>query len=258
VRNKKIQHHNLFPQPLPLSFESLVKDNRLVTGNSINSEDRAYVVASRSYDDGKYYAFIVKIDDKTDSNFFTIYRGRIANINENKDFTLESYSELKGVEWNYYNTPRTFRITYDTQILGDDGVVGQRDFTDYGDSSYKSRTVYVLSHGADAVLISTAPYGNINVKGKIYELISENADGSEAQEGQQEPVGFKLQNSKVYDLQSHMWVDGKDMDINLLKNSIILKDNKIIKPSELKKGDSVRLIKKDDEQAGDAYIIFVE
>jgi len=44
--------------------------------------------------------------------------------------------------------PRTFRITYDTQILGDDGVVGQRDFTDYGDSSYKSRTVYVLSHGA--------------------------------------------------------------------------------------------------------------
>jgi len=55
-----------------------------------------------------------------------------------------------------------------------------------------------------------------------------------------------------------MWVDGKDMDINLLKNSIILKDNKIIKPSELKKGDSVRLIKKDDEQAGDAYIIFVE
>jgi len=148
----------------------IVKDNRLVTGNSINSEDRAYVVASRSYDDGKYYAFIVKIDDKTDSNFFTIYRGRIANINENKDFTLESYSELKGVEWNYYNTPRTFRITYDTQILGDDGVVGQRDFTDYGDSSYKSRTVYVLSHGADAVLISTAPYGNINVKGKILNL----------------------------------------------------------------------------------------
>jgi len=45
----------------------IVKDNRLVTGNSINSED-------------------VKIDDKTDSNFFTIYRGRIA-------------------KWNYYNTP---------------------------------------------------------------------------------------------------------------------------------------------------------
>jgi len=92
--------------------------------------------------------------------------------------------------------PRTFRITYDTQILGDDGVVGQRDFTDYGDSSYKSRTVYVLSHGADAVLISTAPYGNINVKGKIYELISENADGSEAQEGQQEPVDLNSRTQK--------------------------------------------------------------
>jgi len=36
------------------------------------------LLQAESYDDGKYYAFIVKIDDKTDSNFFTIYRGRIA------------------------------------------------------------------------------------------------------------------------------------------------------------------------------------
>ncbi|HOM02228.1 MAG TPA: S-layer homology domain-containing protein [Acetivibrio sp.] len=236
----------------------IIKDNRLVTGSSINSEDRAYVVANRSYDDGKYYASVVKINEKVNSNFFTIYRGRISNINENKDFTLESYSELDGVNWKYYNTPRTFRITYDTQILDDEGVVGQRNFTDYGDSSYKNRTVYVLTNGADAVLISTAPYGNINVKGVIYEIASENSENSETAQGQQEPEGFILHNSKVYDSQSHMWKDSKDLEINLLKNSIIVKNNKILKPSELKKGDSIRLIKKDGDQTGDAYIIFVE
>ncbi|WP_265446522.1 S-layer homology domain-containing protein [Acetivibrio straminisolvens] len=236
----------------------IIKDNRLVTASSINSEDRAYVVANRSYDDGKYYASVVKINEKTDSNFFTIYRGRIANINENSDFTLESYSELDGVNWKYYNTPRTFRITYDTRILDDEGVVGQRNFTDFGDSSYKNRTVYVLSNGADAVLISTAPYGDINAKGKIYEIVSENEGDSEAVEGQQEPQGFKLQNAKVYDSQLHMWIDSKELEITLLKNSIILKNNSIVKPSELKKGDSIRLIKKDGNRTGDAYIIFVD
>jgi len=43
---KRISEHFLRKRTI------IVKDNRLVTGNSINSEDRAYVVASRSYDDG--------------------------------------------------------------------------------------------------------------------------------------------------------------------------------------------------------------
>ncbi|RXE58910.1 S-layer homology domain-containing protein [Acetivibrio mesophilus] len=236
----------------------IIKDNRLVTGSSINLEDKAYIVANRSYDDGKYYASVVQINERVDSNFFTIYRGRISNINENKDFTVESYSELEGVNWKYYNTPRTFRITYDTQIIDDEGVVGQRNFTGYGDSSYKNRTVYILSNGADAVLISTAPYGNINAKGEIYEIMGENADDSTAEEGQKEPDGFILRKAKVYDVQSHTWKDIKDLEITLLKNSIILKNNSILKPSELRKGDNIRIIKKDSNETADAYIIFVE
>lgn len=238
----------------------IIKDNRLVTGSSINSEDRAYIVANRSYDDGKYYASIVQISEKTNPDFFTIYRGRIANIDENKEFTIESYSELDGVNWEYYNTPKTFQITYNTRILDDEGVVGQRNFADYGDSNYKNRTVYILSNGAGAVLISTAPYGNINAKGQIYEIMAGNADDAEGEieEEQEEIYGFKLQKGKVYDARLHMWVDSKDMELTLLKNSIILKNNSIVKPSELRKGDSIRLIKKDSNETGDAYIIFVE
>lgn len=235
----------------------IVKDNRLVTGNSINAEDTAYVVANRSYDDGNYYASVVQINERSYPDFYKIYRARIASINKNRDFTVESFSELSGLSWEYFNTSKTFKLTYDTRIVDDRGVVGQRDFVDYGDSSFKDRPVYILANGSDAVLINTAPYGNINAKGEIYEISGGNTQDTEAT-GKEEPTGFKLLNAKIYDPAVHMWVDSEEMSLNILENSIILKNNSIVKPSGLKKGDRVRVVKKESNETGDAYIIFVE
>ncbi|MFZ5989958.1 MAG: S-layer homology domain-containing protein [Bacillota bacterium] len=235
----------------------VVKDNRLVTGYSIAPEDTAYIVANRSYDDGSFYASVVSINDRAYPDFIKIYRARIASIDENKDFKVESFSELKGLTWEYYNTPKTFRLTYDSRIIDDNGVVGQRNFTDYGDSNFKDRTAYVLSNGSDAVLINTVPYGNVNAKGEIYDISGGNPTEGEGAQNK-EPTGFKLLNAKIYDAAAHIWVDSKDMTLNILKNSIILKNNSIAKPSDLKKGDKVRVIKKESNETGDAYIIFVE
>jgi len=88
--------------------------------------------------------------------------------------------------------------------------------------------------------------------------ISENADGSEAQEGQQEPVDLNSRTQKFTICNRICGWTVKTWILTFLKTALYLRTTKIIKPSELKKGDSVRLIKKDDEQAGDAYIIFVE
>jgi len=225
----------------------IVKDKRLVTGSSISPEDRAYIVANRSFENGEYYANVVEIGPRSDPNFISIYRGRIASVNENKDFTVSSFSELNGVNWDFYNTPKTFRITYDTGIVDDAGVVGQRDFTDYGDESFKDRTVYVLANGTDAVLVNTAPYGNVSAKGKIYEI-----------NGEGENIEFTMQNSKIYDSATHMWENSDDLILNVLNNSIILKDNSIAQAKDLEKGDKVRVIKKDDSDISDVYIIFVE
>jgi len=240
----------------------IVKDNRLVTGNSISQEDQAYVVANRSYDDSAYYASVVQITERTYSDFFKIYRGRIASIDENSDFTVESFSELNGLKWNYYNTPKTFKLTYDTRILDDEGVVGQRDFTDYGDKSYKGRTVYIVSNGSDAVLINTAPYGNINVKGEIYEIVVEDTSDTAQQNseglGNERILTVKLLEAKEYDSSANMWVNRKETELGILGNSIVIKGNSIIRPADLKKGDRIRAIKNDSNEAGDAYIIFVE
>lgn len=225
----------------------IVKDKRLVTGSSISSEDTAYIIANRAFTDGLYYANIVEIAPRNDPNFIDIYRGRIASINENKDFTVNSFSQLNGVNWDFYNTPKTFRITYDTGIVDDSGIVGQRNFVDYGNSSYKERTVYILANGTDAVLVNTAPYGNVSAKGEIYEINGE--DGS---------TEFVMYNAKVYNPSTHMWEKSKDMRLNILQNSIILKDNRIAQAKDIAKGDKVRVIKRDESETGDAYIIFVE
>lgn len=227
----------------------IVKNSRLVSGNSIGAGEQAYVVANRDYN-GDYYASVVEINERSDPDFFKIYRARISAVNEYKDFTVYSFSELSGQKWEFYNTPKTFRLTGNTQILDENGVVGQRNFTDMGDAGYKERTVYVVAKGPDAELISTVPYGNIKVKGEVYEIIGGN--------GEQGPAGIKLVNTKTYNNSDYIWEDSKDMSLNILANSIILKSNRIVKPSELEKGDNVRIIKKDTGITGDAYIIFAE
>lgn len=234
----------------------VIKDNRLVTGNSIAEGNTAYIVANRSSNDGETYAGIVQIGDRPTSSSIQIYRGRIQLINDSKDFTVESFSQLNDLKWDYANTPKTFKLVSGTRILDDSGVVGQRNFLTYGTSSYKGKTVYVLSNGVNADLISTVSYGVYNVRGEIQDITGMTI-GS-AGTVLQEPTGFTIRNTTTYDLDNYNWADSADMTLNILKNSIILKNNKIAKPSDLKKGDKVRVIRKDGSATGDAYIVMVE
>jgi hypothetical protein len=235
----------------------IIKEGRLVSGSSISEGDKAYVAANRSRGSGEYKAGVVLIKERSGIDFIEIYRGRIKSIEEGVAFTVESFSCLKGYYWEYSNTPKTFNLNFETRILDAEGVTGLRDFTGYGENSFIGRTVYVLADSStNARLISTAPYGAVNVRGEIYEITG----GSEGEEGteQGEAQGLVLRNVRVLNPNSYLWTDGQDMSLGILKNSIVLKDNRIASPSELKKGDNVRIIKNENNDSGDAYIIIVE
>jgi hypothetical protein len=234
----------------------VIKDGRLVSGTNIVRDDSAYVVVNRSDANGQLFAGVVNIDTRTGGDFVQIYRARIKSINDSKDFTVESFSQLKGLTWSYANTPKTFRLNPDTKIMDDTGVVNQRDFIDYGSSSYANRTVYILAKDTDTVLISTVPYGIYNVRGQIFDITG----GKTGEEGTVtlEPTGLKLRNVKVYDLGTYTWSDIGETSLSLPQNSIILKNKSIAKPSDLKKGDRIRVIKKDNTTQGEAYIVLVE
>lgn len=237
----------------------IIKDNRLVSANSVTKDDAVYVVANRGYEDGEYYAGIVSVNDRFNPDFIDIYRGRIASIDRNTSVTVESFSRFDGLNWNFFNTPKTFLITYDTKIVDDTGIIGQRNFLDFGDSGFKDRTVYILADGTDAVLITTAPYGNVNVKGEIYEITADRTVNEEGEElGVQQVHGFTLIDAKEYNPSKFMWEDTEEkiININILNNSVILKNETVAKASDLKAGDMVRVLKREDSE--DGYIIFVE
>lgn len=221
----------------------VVKHGRLVAGHSLSNNDKAHMAVNRDYSSGGYYASVIKIEEPMNQNAFAIYRGRISDITENRSFTVESFSQLQGTDWNYNNTPKTFNITLDTRMLTDDGVLNLREFVAFGEDSYLRRTVYIVANGTNAVLVSTAPYGIENVKGTVYT----SDDGT-----------IILRRASVYNVSKYMWDNCPDITVNILKNTIAIENGSIIDPARIKKGAVVRVIKKDKTSTGDAYIILVE
>ena len=200
----------------------VVKQGRLVSGGSLSENDRAYVIANRSYETGDFNAGVVLVEASAGTQAAQIYRVRISGIDENNSFTTASFSQLMGTDWEYHNTPKTFSLSFNTRLLGDDGVLNIRDFLGYGDDSYINRVVYVVSDGTNAVLISTAPYGMINVKGKVFDI----SGGETGEEGTvlAEPDTLRLRSAGLYDTANYVWRDTAEMTLGILSNTIIIKD----------------------------------
>jgi len=243
-----------------ISYDSgtiVVKDGRLVHESNVLANDYAYVMANRDSDTDKLVAGVVLIEERPGSQAVEMYRGRIASIDEYKNVTLESYSRLNGVNWDYFNTPMTFNLSSDTRITDTDGIIGQGDFNSYnGANTFKGRTIYIQSDGINAVEISTAPYGNVNISGEVITASGGTIDEDGAQ--LEQPNTIELRNCRYYNATTHLWVTMNDSKLKLLTNSLILKNNERINPSELRKGDKIRVLKKDNAVIGDAYIVIVE
>jgi hypothetical protein len=226
----------------------LIKNGRLVFPGSINSMDVAYVVANRDLVTGGYSADVVEIKERFGIKMLKIYRGRISDITVNRSVTLESWSEFNDLKWTYYNTPKTFSLTYDTKILGDNGTINNRNFIDFGPNSYKGQTIYIVSKDEEALLISTAPYGVQYSRGEIYGL--SRTGGS--------ITGFVLKDAADFNIETYLWSNSADIQASILNNSIILKNDEIINPSDLKIGDKVGILRKETGTAGDVYLVIVQ
>ncbi|OPX44832.1 hypothetical protein CLHUN_13860 [Ruminiclostridium hungatei] len=235
----------------------VVKDGRLVQGSSVAANDYAYVVANRDSASGTLVAGVVSVEQRAGTDAVQLYRGRITAIDPYKNVTLQSYSRLSGVNWEYANTPITFTLSADTRITDTDGIVGQGDFISSNSAdTFRDRTIYILSNGTNAVEISTAPYGNVNVTGELAMA----SGGTVDEEGNlvSQPTALELKNCRYYNSSSNIYVSIADSKVNLLANSLVIKNNVRINPSELKKGDKLRILKKDSATTGDAYIVIVE
>ncbi|NLY43063.1 MAG: S-layer homology domain-containing protein [Clostridiaceae bacterium] len=225
----------------------IVKNGKLVGGNNLSANDQVYVVASRDYTSGRYEADVIQVLDMPSDGAYAIYRGRIQSIQENSDFTLQSFSQLDGVNWEYYNTPKTFLLSNETKIVDQDGVVNNREFNEYSDRNYIGKVVTVVSDGVKAILISEAPYGVYSLRGEVYLGYGQTAGNS-----------LSLKKVTVYNRQTGLWDQANDAEINLRADTIIMKDGRLAKVSDLKRGSVVRIIKADPQPTGEAFIVIIE
>jgi len=221
----------------------VVKDERLTSGRSLAKNDEVYIVTNGNEDSSDEEAKIIYVSEKQEENTVKIFRGKIGSITANKNFTLASYSILDGMTWDYTNASKSFDISYNTRLYDTDGIGNVRDFV-YS-SDWKGTAVYVVADETEALLVSDASYGTFNAKGKI-EAVSSDA-GS-----------ITLADASLYNPDDEQWEESSGITVTLLSNTIIIKDNKIIKAEDIEVGDSVRILKKEKTTTGDAYLIMVE
>lgn len=227
-----------------------VKDGRIVPPSSISAGERVYISAGREFITGDYRAGVIVSAARYGIDYYNIYRGRIANIDETKSFTLSSFSKLESGNWIFANTQKTFNLTFDTKIVDEDGVLSQREFLPYGDASFLNRVVYVLADGSNALMISTAPYASSMLTGVVSKV--------EQNENQtSDPSRIEIKQLKVLSQPSGVWIDLDPYAFSVPVNCIVLKNGKLSDVSQIKPGDRIRALRRDIASSNIA-IIFVE
>ncbi len=220
----------------------IVNEGRLVTGRGLAPGHEVTVIAGRNYKTGEIQAGVISVSEGSGIKDLELFRGRISSIVENSSFTLESFSKLKKTSWDYANTPKTFDISASTRMLDENGVMGIRNFKDYGENNMIDRTVYVAGKGTEASLISTAPYAAHFSMGTVWEK----------KEGE-----LFVRDVRSYESSSHTWKKGDDISVGIPVNGIIIKNGSTIAFEDIGIGDELIIIRK-DIQDNKASIIIIE
>ena len=229
----------------------IVKDGRLTSGRSLAKNDSVYIVSNKDSDSSAEEARIIYAVKESEENTVKIFRGSIESIIANKNFTLKSYSTLDDMSWTFTNSSKTFDISYNTRLYNTAGIDNVRDFVYMSD--WKGSPIYVIADETEALLISNASYGAFNARGMIESL--SNSSGAETENSSK---SLTLSNASIYNPDNAQWEAASGITVNVLPNTVIIKDNKIIKVEDIQTGDLVRMLKKEKTTTGDAYLILVE
>jgi len=216
----------------------LIKDGKILTAGSLSEDDNVYITAQA----GRYGNDVsVAVVYYKDEEPVEIYRGEIEDIVDNKSVTFKEYSILKGMTWETINKPKTIEMDYETRIIGDSGVFPIRDFSLLKDKTYKGKAIYVVVRDNKAELISTGSFGSYNMTGSVKSI---------------DDSSVVLYNASQFDVSTEKWTEeSDDVTLNILENTIIIKNNSVVEAEDIGRNHKIRVIK--DKDSLDAYMILV-
>ena len=225
----------------------ILKNDKLVSLENLSINDEAFVVSYDIVSSKNQNVYIIEVAERETSEGFWLYIGRIERINEYVDFTINSYSRFISSKWQYDNRRRTFEISDNIRILDEDGIVGIRDFTEYSSRDYIDKIVMVVVSGGEAIAVSEAPQSDNRIRGRV------NIDY-----GQTVTDKIHISNVKLYDHYTGRWEDGRNGEIIIKNYTIILKNGRPVGPEEIKRGDTVTIMKPYWGSSGEAALISIE
>lgn len=241
----------------PLAYDEkslIIKDGKLLEPNQVKGQDEALIVAG-SLPDGSKRANVVWVREAADGTGLTLLRGRISQIEALSSMTLQSFSLFRSPTWEYVNVPKTLTIDATvTRIYDDDGRTDPTGFDDTGTNSFKNRSVYVLAQEGKALLISTAPYGDVVYTGRIGKLQGVVRDSF----GQlvTPPSSILVTGVSTYNPGTWNWESKPDTQLNLIENTVYCRNGVVIGPDQLKEGDRVTVIRA--SSSDNAFVVIVE
>lgn len=247
----------LMNKGVPVNYDEtslIIKKGRILNANQVKSRDEAYFVASNQMD-GSIKANVIWIQQPLDDTGLTLIRGRISQIDLYNSMTLESFSEFSEPFWEFNNVQKTLTIDPSiTRVFDDGGRIDLADFDDTGAINYKKRTVYVLVQDGKALLVSTAPFGDVVYKGRIFELIGVQKDSFNHIVVPASSLVIK--DGIRYNDELSRWESVSESQFSFAPNTVFVKNGKIIEPAQLEAGDRITVIK--SEFGDNAFVIIVE
>ena len=229
----------------------VVKNGHIVSANSILSPDYAQVVLG---DEGN--AVMVKVVQEPNNDALTVMRGRIDSIDDGQQFNVESNALLKGMEWIYSPVEREFRLAYDTVIIDENGRQSLDEFIDYSELSKVDEVYTIIADGTKATHLFKNTYATEGVQGTIYN---------------QDDTKVYIRDAFVYESDTKLWetlsLTNNYAEIELLTETVIIKNNQVIEADDLAAGDQIRVfvtdnlseeLKLNNNRTVSGYIIFVE
>lgn len=229
----------------------ILKDNHIVSFASILPPDYARVVLN-----GRQNAALVEVTEQPANDSLQIFRGRIAKINETKDFTLQSNAALNGMVWIYSPIQRQFEMDYRTKIFSGDKWISQAEFLSYSEISHTNKVYNIIADGTKAEYVIEQPYLREGLKGTIYAIDKETV---------------KLKDIFVYQGATKKWVplslSNNYGEVTLNKTALLFRQSKVSETDSLKVGETIRVmgtedmvksLKNNSDRSMEAYLLFVE
>ena len=123
-------------------------------------------------------------------------------------------------------------------------------------STYLNQTVYIVAEGSKISLISTAPYVDEALIGRVAGLTKNTNENDTEPENESEDTEtitssvLKLTEARIYNNESYVWDASPNLSLIIPFNSIVIKNGVIGSVSLIKPGDEVRIIRHSQSKEG--------